>query len=235
MRGPKDRPPRRSDASAPHAPNDSGVSIGAGARRLRWAVALIWHLLGRDGSGGLLPLECCSPLRQARVKKSAAGIQIPYRSQARPKRPACVCGDGRTPERRNPARERDFGKRLKGFEPSTFCMASRRSSQLSYSRRSVNLALSLAFPRRSLKWSQSARSPEKRSPANSCLNEPVSARRRSRKDSGRTARVSAAQISGEFCTGLKIGALKPFLVPVSTDSDNPKGRKLAEADRRSSA
>jgi hypothetical protein len=31
--------------------------------------------------------------------------------------------------------ERGFcGKRLKGFEPSTFCMASRRSSQLSYSR-----------------------------------------------------------------------------------------------------
>jgi hypothetical protein len=27
-----------------------------------------------------------------------------------------------------------FAKRLKGFEPSTFCMASRRSSQLSYSR-----------------------------------------------------------------------------------------------------
>ncbi len=26
-------------------------------------------------------------------------------------------------------------KRLKGLEPSTFCMASRRSSQLSYSRR----------------------------------------------------------------------------------------------------
>jgi hypothetical protein len=31
--------------------------------------------------------------------------------------------------------ERGFRpKRLKGFEPSTFCMASRRSSQLSYSR-----------------------------------------------------------------------------------------------------
>src|SRR6476469_5174326 len=31
--------------------------------------------------------------------------------------------------------ERGFrSKRLKGFEPSTFCMASRRSSQLSYSR-----------------------------------------------------------------------------------------------------
>jgi hypothetical protein len=29
---------------------------------------------------------------------------------------------------------RDTGKRLMGFEPTTFCMASRRSSQLSYSR-----------------------------------------------------------------------------------------------------
>jgi hypothetical protein len=29
---------------------------------------------------------------------------------------------------------RAFSKRLKGLEPSTFCMASRRSSQLSYSR-----------------------------------------------------------------------------------------------------
>jgi hypothetical protein len=32
---------------------------------------------------------------------------------------------------------RGFGKRLKGLEPSTFCMASRRSSQLSYSREVV--------------------------------------------------------------------------------------------------
>jgi hypothetical protein len=28
-------------------------------------------------------------------------------------------------------------ERLKGFEPSTFCMASRRSSQLSYSRKAA--------------------------------------------------------------------------------------------------
>jgi hypothetical protein len=28
-----------------------------------------------------------------------------------------------------------FPKRLMGFEPTTFCMASRRSSQLSYSRK----------------------------------------------------------------------------------------------------
>src|ERR1041385_9234103 len=35
----------------------------------------------------------------------------------------------------NPAPVADsMGKRLKGLEPSTFCMASRRSSQLSYSR-----------------------------------------------------------------------------------------------------
>lgn len=40
-----------------------------------------------------------------------------------------------TPPRRRmgPAAKRPR-KRLKGFEPSTFCMASRRSSQLSYSR-----------------------------------------------------------------------------------------------------
>lgn len=31
----------------------------------------------------------------------------------------------RPPKRRNPARERGFRKRLKGFEPSTFCMATR--------------------------------------------------------------------------------------------------------------
>jgi len=32
---------------------------------------------GRDGSGGLLLLRCCSPCRQARMKKAAVGIQIP--------------------------------------------------------------------------------------------------------------------------------------------------------------
>ena len=51
---------------------------------------------------------------------------------------------GRGPARRKPtnrlcAHKKDLQiqasrKRLKGFEPSTFCMASRRSSQLSYSR-----------------------------------------------------------------------------------------------------
>jgi hypothetical protein len=38
-------------------------------------------------------------------------------------------------EQRKTPPERGFpDKRLKGLEPSTFCMASRRSSQLSYSR-----------------------------------------------------------------------------------------------------
>lgn len=35
-------------------------------------------------------------------------------------------------------------KRLKGFEPSTFCMASRRSSQLSYSRAESEFSAGLA-------------------------------------------------------------------------------------------
>ena len=38
------------------------------------------------------------------------------------------------PESRKPRFHGALDKRLKGLEPSTFCMASRRSSQLSYSR-----------------------------------------------------------------------------------------------------
>jgi hypothetical protein len=37
-------------------------------------------------------------------------------------------------------------KRLKGFEPSTFCMASRRSSQLSYSRTKGDSSPGAGFP-----------------------------------------------------------------------------------------
>jgi hypothetical protein len=36
---------------------------------------------------------------------------------------------------RTPLVERGSEERLMGFEPTTFCMASRRSSQLSYSRK----------------------------------------------------------------------------------------------------
>jgi hypothetical protein len=39
----------------------------------------------------------------------------------------------RSPEKKN-ACNQAFRKRMKGLEPSTFCMASRRSSQLSYIR-----------------------------------------------------------------------------------------------------
>ena len=38
------------------------------------------------------------------------------------------------PNDETPHDERVPGERLMGFEPTTFCMASRRSSQLSYSR-----------------------------------------------------------------------------------------------------
>ena len=41
----------------------------------------------------------------------------------------------RNPEnKKTPPKQGFLIKRLKGLEPSTFCMASRRSSQLSYSR-----------------------------------------------------------------------------------------------------
>ena len=40
-------------------------------------------------------------------------------------------------ERRKPRRRRGFGERMMGLEPTTFCMASRRSSQLSYIRMSA--------------------------------------------------------------------------------------------------
>jgi hypothetical protein len=36
-------------------------------------------------------------------------------------------------------------KRLMGFEPTTFCMASRRSSQLSYSRAEADTSSSLGY------------------------------------------------------------------------------------------
>jgi hypothetical protein len=47
----------------------------------------------------------------------------------------------------NPPTRRGFAKkRLKGFEPSTFCMASRRSSQLSYSRIEAGLYPRMSIP-----------------------------------------------------------------------------------------
>jgi hypothetical protein len=47
-----------------------------------------------------------------------------------------ICGGGLIfpPEANLPKRRGFEAKRLMGFEPTTFCMASRRSSQLSYSR-----------------------------------------------------------------------------------------------------
>jgi hypothetical protein len=46
------------------------------------------------------------------------------------------CDEGTLSDRRDQKdlQTQAFLKRLMGFEPTTFCMASRRSSQLSYSR-----------------------------------------------------------------------------------------------------
>ena len=50
------------------------------------------------------------------------------------KTPRGAVGSSRSSKRHAPFLERYPAKRLMGFEPTTFCMASRRSSQLSYSR-----------------------------------------------------------------------------------------------------
>jgi hypothetical protein len=42
--------------------------------------------------------------------------------------------------------ERDERERMMGFEPTTFCMASRRSSQLSYIREATQYSRGLAHP-----------------------------------------------------------------------------------------
>jgi hypothetical protein len=63
-----------------------------------------------------------------------------------------VCGGFNFPVRANLPKCRGFeAKRLKGFEPSTFCMASRRSSQLSYSRVEGDSSLVARFPASALK------------------------------------------------------------------------------------
>ncbi len=41
---------------------------------------------------------------------------------------------------------RGFWKRMMGLEPTTFCMASRRSSQLSYIRATASIALVFGYP-----------------------------------------------------------------------------------------
>ncbi len=56
--------------------------------------------------------------------------------------PSSVLRDRPGKRRQTPERPANAGlsdKRLKGLEPSTFCMASRRSSQLSYSRKEARV------------------------------------------------------------------------------------------------
>ena len=65
-----------------------------------------------------------------------AARSIAIGSRLGPERSFSVCSPTRAVAAgtKKPPFSGGFPKRLKGFEPSTFCMASRRSSQLSYSR-----------------------------------------------------------------------------------------------------
>jgi hypothetical protein len=82
--------------------------------------------------------------RLLRVRyRTARGLQQRRRSNREGKARAIDEGNGysaacrrEAPERENPAGAGLSEERLIGFEPTTFCMASRRSSQLSYSRAS---------------------------------------------------------------------------------------------------
>ena len=60
--------------------------------------------------------------------------------------PAC-CAQSWATTNKKPRITGAFVKRLKGLEPSTFCMASRRSSQLSYSRAGAQYSLARTAPR----------------------------------------------------------------------------------------
>ena len=80
-------------------------------------------------------------MRQSRVTQATMGA-LDARPVALPAGSADVGGlggvehDGIVPIKNDKDPHlRAFSKRLKGLEPSTFCMASRRSSQLSYSRK----------------------------------------------------------------------------------------------------
>ena len=115
----------------------------------RRAVALLGHTDARMtfgvyaqllklGHGNVEALEqvmgCTRDQARAIFESEAPGAPIPNHLRTRRDKAIGVPGAGR----RRPAGSRSYAghsiKRLKGLEPSTFCMASRRSSQLSYSR-----------------------------------------------------------------------------------------------------
>jgi hypothetical protein len=70
-----------------------------------------------------------------------------------------------------------FLKRLMGFEPTTFCMASRRSSQLSYSRRGGQYSRGFRSGQASARPSTSSSNQARLPPARVCSRPHPSARR----------------------------------------------------------
>jgi hypothetical protein len=86
------------------------------------------------GEGGVQTLEQAigCTIAEAFILFPAGAYWHPIGTRARKSLPArCTERAGRG---RNGSGTGTSRKRLKGLEPSTFCMASRRSSQLSYSR-----------------------------------------------------------------------------------------------------
>jgi hypothetical protein len=101
---------RRAEEPPTGVAQGNAVSVPAGASRHDWSCALYVY-----------PSEAVSP---------EGGVVAASGSGGRSHAAASSSGQRKTPP------ERGFpGKRLKRLELSTFCMASRRSSQLSYSRK----------------------------------------------------------------------------------------------------
>jgi hypothetical protein len=101
-----------------------GLTDGRELARFHSAAAILGdnagYLIGRKGRRWLLlsPGPFASPRARATSASKSSSTATPPRPQPK----------------ESPAKRGFRVKRLKGLEPSTFCMASRRSSQLSYSR-----------------------------------------------------------------------------------------------------
>ena len=116
---------------------------------------------GADADASTATLRCGAPRNgQARGSPREASTHLPprgHRSGTSARfRGLSEGGSGgspprlRLPRKDGPRSQAESGvpegKRLKGFEPSTFCMASRRSSQLSYSRTKADSSFAARFP-----------------------------------------------------------------------------------------
>ena len=126
------KPRRRSTQPAKRRPRVNALRRAsrrsAGASEARRTVN---RRVARCGSPSQSPASATtgSPARLRALRGGAEAGRLAHRAHGRTRRLRW------RPRTRKPRRSGVFCKRLMGFEPTTFCMASRRSSQLSYSRR----------------------------------------------------------------------------------------------------